>query len=621
MDRNSIIGLVVIFVILIGFSYLNKPSQEQLEAAKRRSDSLALVKSELDRAAQEQEALALQNQESSRLESNEQEKPLQNSLFAQAVNGEEKLITLENDLVSLQISTKGGAIHSAEIKGYKKYNEEPLVLFNNKNNVFGLQFWGNNNNVETNKLYFSPDRSESVIVAREGASQTLTMRLAAGESSFIDYVYTIHHGSHIIDFDIKFTNMGNVFQPNINAIDLNWEMYSPQLEKNAEKESEFTTIAYHFASGDFEELNNRNDEVDEDVDNRLKWIGYKQQFFSTFLISDDNFLNARLSSSKLLDGENIKRLSSRIAIPIDNPNQGEHSMKMYFGPNHYKTLESYEHGFEEVVPLGSWIIRWINKYIIIFLFDLLDNKIANYGVIILLLTLIIKIVLFPLTYKSYLSQAKMRVLKPRIDALNAKFTKKEDAMKKQQATMDLYKKAGVNPMGGCLPMLIQFPFLIAMFRFFPASFELRQKGFLWAQDLSSYDSIFDLPFTIPFYGDHVSLFTLLMAVTMFLSTKMTSGQMADNNAQMPGMKFMMLYMMPIMMLFLFNSFPSGLSYYYFLSNVVTLGQTMLIRSTVNDADILKKLDQNAKKPQKKSKFQARLEAMAKQQQTQGKSKK
>ncbi|MDX9770071.1 MAG: membrane protein insertase YidC [Tenuifilaceae bacterium] len=621
MDRNTIAGLVIIFLILIGFSYFNKPSQEQIEAAKRRSDSLALVKAEQERDIRERQALALQAEQERAMAQEDESQSLQSAGFANVVSAHDKFITLENELIRLKISTRGGAVYSAEVKDYKKYNQEPLLLFADDKNIFGLQFWGNNNNVETHKLHFTPNTPDTLIVASGTSSQTLTMRLAAGEASFIDYVYTIHPNSHIIDFDIRFTNMGGIFPSNINAVDMVWDMYSPQLEKNPVKESEYTTIAYRFAAGDFDELSPRNDEVSEDVPNRLKWIGYKQQFFSTFLISEDNFLNARLSSTKLVDGENIKRLASRIAIPIDNPNQDEHSMKMYFGPNHFNTLKSYEYGFEDVVPLGSWIIKWINRYVIIFIFDLLDNKIASYGLIILLLTLIIKIVLFPLTYKSYLSQAKMRVLKPKVDAIGAKYPKKEDAMKKQQATMDLYKKVGVSPMGGCLPMLIQFPFLIAMFRFFPASFELRQQSFLWAEDLSTYDSVLSLPFEIPFYGDHISLFTLLMAATLFLSSKMNSGQMADTNAQMPGMKFMMLYMMPVMLLFMFNKFPAGLSYYYFLSNVITLGQTLLIRSTVDDEAILRKLNENAKKPQKKSKFQARLEEMAKQQQVQKKGKK
>ncbi|HPF93248.1 MAG TPA: membrane protein insertase YidC [Tenuifilaceae bacterium] len=618
MDRNTIVGLVLIFLILIGFSYFNKPSQEEIEAAKRSRDSIALVK------AQEQEALEAKLAEQTEFEQQEnlddQPDPLKNTAFSQALEGDKHFVTLENDLMRISVSTLGGSVYSVELKKFKTYTQEPLVLFANEENKFGFQFWGNNNNVETYKLFFEPISADTILTTNGKSHQSLTMRLKAGESSYIDYTYTIYAESYLIDFDVKFTNMDRVITGDPGSIDLVWDALMPQFEKNAAKESEYTTIAYKLPNGDYEELNARSDADEDDVTTRISWIGYKQQFFSTFLISDDNFLNANLESTKVEDGTNIRAFASRIALPIENAASDEHNLKMYFGPNHFNTLKSYERGFEDVVPLGNWIIKWINRYVIIFLFDLLDNKIANYGLIILLLTIIIKVTLFPLTYKSNLSQAKMRVLKPQIDEINKKYPKKEDAMKKQQTVMALYKKVGVSPMGGCLPMLIQFPFLIAMFRFFPASFELRQKSFLWAEDLSTYDSIIDLPFNIPFYGDHISLYTLLMAVALFFTSRMSSGQMADTNAQMPGMKFMMLYMMPIMLLVWFNNYSAGLSYYYFLSNVITLGQTLIIRKTVDDETILKKLNENAKKPQKKSKFQEKLDAMTKQQQQLQKSK-
>lgn len=616
MDRNTIIGLVIIFLILIGFSYFNKPSQEQIEQAKRRSDSLALVRAEQERELNEQKAAAAKNLlVSDSLEVAEQAGRL--GSFAESVKGTQQFITLENELIKLKVSTLGGNIYSAELKNFKKYNKEPLVLYGDDFNVFGLQFWGNNNNIETQKLFFVPNTSDSIISIMPGSSsKSLTMRLNAGENSYIDYIYTIHPESYMIDFSIRFENMDKVVTGKPTSIDLLWDVTLPQLEKGADNEANYTTIAYKLSNGDFEELNPRGNDEKAEVPTRINWIGYKQQFFSTFIVSEEHFLNADLASKKIMDGEYIKNFSSRIAIPFESGANEEHKMKMYIGPNHFNTLKEYEHGFEDVVPLGSWIIKWINRYVIIFLFDFLDNYFVNYGVIILLLTIIIKVVLFPLTFKSYVSQAKMRVLKPQIDAINEKYPKKEDAMKKQQTIMALYKKVGVSPLGGCLPMLIQFPILIAMFRFFPASFELRQKSFLWAEDLSTFDSIIDLPFSIPYYGDHVSLFTLLMAVALFLTTKMTSGQMADTNAQLPGMKFMMLYLMPVMLLFFFNNYSAGLSYYYFLSNVITLGQTLIIRRTVDDDALLKKLNENAKKPQTKSKFQAKLEEMAKQKQSQ-----
>lgn len=614
MDRNTIIGLVTIFVILIGFSYLNRPSQEQLEATQRRSDSIALVQAK-QRALQEQ-ANALTEKETS-LNTNIENASLANTNFQGVLKGEEQYITLENELIKLKISTKGGAVYSAEVKEFKTYTQKPLEMLADEKNTFGLQFWANNQNVETQNLFFTPNTTDSTIVTKEGSSsKSLTMRLAAGESSFIDYIYTIHPNSYLIDFDVQLVNMDRVFPNNTTSIDLVWDVFAKQFEKNAKKESEYTSLVYSLPNGDFEELSPRNDENSKSESTKIKWVGYKQQFFSSFLVSNDNFLNANFSSSTIVDGVYIKRFTSRIGLPVDDAASDKHSMKMYYGPNHFNTLKEYEYGFEEVVPLGGWGIKWINRYVIIFLFNVLNNRIASYGLIILLLTIIIKVVLLPLTYKSYLSQAKMRVLKPQVDEINKKYPKKEDAMKKQQTTMALYKKVGVSPMGGCLPMLIQFPFLIAMFRFFPASFELRQKSFLWAEDLSTYDSILDLPFNIPMYGDHISLFTLLMAGALFLTSKMNSAQMGDANAQMPGMKFMTLYMMPVMMLVFFNNHSAGLSYYYFLSNIITFGQTLLIRATVDDEAILKKLNENAKKPQtkKKSKFQTKLEEMAKQQQ-------
>lgn len=614
MDRNTIIGLVLIFGILIGFSYLNKPSKEEVEAAKRRSDSLAMVRAEQEREYQAAEmARVKQKQLSDSLKLKNEEVRL--GSFAQALQGDQNFIVLENDLMKVKISTLGGRVYSVDLKGYKAYSGDSLTLFSGNQNVFGLQFWGNNNNIETQNLYFAPSTSDSLIkVFKGGDPYSLSLRLAAGDNSYIDYIYTIHPESYMIDFKMHFVGMDKVMTSNVGSIDLVWDFTLPQLEKGAKNESDYTTISYRYPNGDYEEISARSDKGNEKVSTKIHWIGYKQQFFSTFLVADENFLNADMQSIKIADGSYTKQFSSRIGLPFESGKDEALNFKLYFGPNHFNTLKSYDYGFENVVPLGSWIIKWINRYVVIFLFDLLDNKIANYGLIILLLTIIIKVVLFPLTYKSYVSQAKMRVLKPQIDELGKKFPKKEDAMKKQQATMALYKKAGVNPMGGCIPMLIQFPILIAMFRFFPASFELRQKSFLWADDLSSFDSILSLPFEIPFYGDHVSLFTLLMAVAMFVTSKMSTDQMGDTNAQMPGMKFMMLYMMPVMLLVWFNNYSAGLSYYYFLSNVITIGQTYLIRQTVDDQEILKKLNENAKKPVKKSKFQERLERMTQQQQ-------
>lgn len=618
MDRNTILGLVLIFVIMIGFGIMTQPSKEEREAMQRKADSLATVQA----ATQQQRLEAEQKQQAVMADSvQKKEVVAQMGSFAKALEGEKRFVTLENNLMKVKVSTLGGRIYSVELKNFKTYTGEPLILFEGDENTFGLQFWGNNNNIQTNNLYFAPSVTDSVISVGTVDSTSLTMRLMVADSAFIDYVYTIKNDSYLLGFDINFNGMRNTISGTMGTIDLLWDVNMRRLEKGLPNEKTYTTIAYHFLNDDFEELSGRGQEAKEEITTKVKWIDYKHQFFSSILVAKEHFVNADLKSTDLSDDKYVRNFSSRIAIPFKNDNKETVGFNFYFGPNHYKTLKKYEMNFEKVIPLGMNIIRWINKYFVINVFDFLSKYIGSYGLIILLLTILIKIILFPLTYKSYLSSAKMRVLKPQVDEINQKYPKKEDALKKQQAVMGLYKKVGVNPMGGCIPILIQFPILIAMFRFFPASFELRQESFLWADDLSAYDSILTLPFEIPWYGDHVSLFTLLMAAALFLTSKMNADQMGDTNAQMPGMKFMMTYMMPLMMLFWFNGYSSGLSYYYFLSNVFTIGQTYMIRQFVDDQAILAKLHENAKKPVKKSKWQDKLEQMAKRQQEVQKKKK
>lgn len=611
MDKNTIIGLVLIFLIMIGFGILIQPSKEEREAMQRKADSLAVVQAE----EQFQRAETEKKQKAAMADSVQKKQVVaQMGSFAKAVEGKKRYITLENDLMRLKIATQGGRVYSVELKKYKTYSGDPLVLFNGDENTFGLQFWGNNNDIQTNNLYFAPLTSDSTISVGTKDSTSLTMRLQIADSSYIDYVYSLKPNSYLVGFDIQFNGLRNTISGNMGTLDLLWNVNVFRLEKGLDNERNYTTIAYRYYNEDYEELNSRSQESKKEITTKLKWVDYKQQFFSSILVAKENFANADLKATNIDDGKHVRNFSSRIAIPFRNDNHEAIQFSFYFGPNHFKTMNKYNMGFEKVIPLGKNIIRWVNKYVVINVFDFMSRFIKSYGIIILLLTVIIKVILFPLTYKSYLSSAKMRVLKPQVDEINAKYPKKDDAMKKQQAVMALYKKVGVNPMGGCIPILIQFPILVAMFRFFPASIELRQQGFLWADDLSAYDSILNLPFTIPWYGDHISLFTLLMAGALFITSKMNTDQMGDTNAQMPGMKFMMTYMMPIMMLFWFNGYSSGLSYYYFLSNLFTLGQTYLIRQFVDDEALLAKLHDNAKKPVTKSKWQARLEEMAKRQQ-------
>jgi membrane protein insertase, YidC/Oxa1 family, C-terminal domain len=391
--------------------------------------------------------------------------------------------------------------------------------------------------------------------------------------------------------------------------DFVWGEYVPRQEKGAANENNYTDLQVKYFEDEDESFSASKAEESKVINTRLKWIAFKQQFFSSVLIADNNFANASLQSARIQDtSKYLKHYAATIGINYDSKPKYTVPMSIYFGPNHYPTLKKYNLDLEKLVFLGRNIIRVINKFVIIPIFNWLNQFIGNFGIIILLLTLIIKIGLFPLTFKSYQSQAKMRVLKPQIDEINQKIPK-DKAMERQQATMALYKKAGVNPLGGCLPMLLQFPILIAMFRFFPTSIELRQHGFLWANDLSTYDSILTLPFNVPLgYGNHVSLFTILMTVTTIISMKM-SQQTTSMDSQMPGMKTMM-YIMPVMFMFFLNSFSAGLTYYYFLANVITIGQNEIFKRMIDEEKLLKQIHANKAKPQKKSKFQERLEKMA-----------
>jgi len=622
MDRNSIIGLVLIALIFIFMGYFNQPSKEEIEQAKRRQDSISKVQQEKQVDEQKQTKQEKETSSDPSVSPERQRSSKDTALrdlngrygpFAQSAKGEQQFIILENKKMKAKISTKGGRPYSVELKKYNTYDNEPLILFSGDDNKFGFNFFANNKKISTDDLFFKPTRENDSVVAVHN-EQSVKLRLYAGEDRYIEYQYSLKPKSFIMDFNIRFVGMNEVIPHNYQVLDLNWEVNTPQLEKGANNENNYTTIGYKYYQDEVEDIRSRgNDEAEEELNTRVKWIAFKQQFFSSILVADNYFANSEVSFKSLEDSKKyLKHMTANIAVPYESNPDYTVPMQFYFGPNHYNTLKDYDMGFEDLVDLGWSLFSWVSKYIIIPVFNWLNNFISNYGIIILMLTIMIKLVLFPLTYKSYLSQAKMRVLKPEIDEINKKYPKKDDNMKKQRAQMDLYKKAGVNPMGGCLPLLLQFPFLIAMVRFFPSSFELRQESFLWADDLSSYDSILSLPFEIPFnFGDHISGFTLLMAITLVLTTRINSSQMSGAGQQMPGMKFFTTYLMPVMLLFVFNSFAAGLSYYFFLSNLITLGQTLIIRRFVDDDAIHRKIKENKKKPKKKSKWQSRLEEAAK----------
>lgn len=606
MDKNSIWGLVIIGAILIGYTYLTKPSDEEIKAMKTR-DSIARVERLHEEQLEAERVEALKKQYA---EKKQDTAALQSEYgaFAGAVQQKEEIITLENKLVKISINTLGGRIANVELKEYKTHDAKKLILWGEKNSKFGLTFFAENKLMNTQDLYFTPVNSVKTVDAST-AQQVVSMRLHAGEGKYIEYKYSLDPDSYMLGFDINVVGMQDVISLNQRDLTFNWAADIPSQEKGRKFENQYTNISYKFFEDDVESITGSKE---ESLSTKVKWVGFKQQFFSSVLIADDSFKGIELKSTDMEENSPIlKNFSAAISLPYQGSQLENYPMNFYFGPNKYQTLRKYGKDIElhSLVDLGWKMFAWVNKWFVIPVFNFLEKHIGNYGIIILILTILIKLILAPLTYKSYMSTAKMKVLKPQIDEINERIPK-DKAMERQQATMALYKKAGVNPMGGCLPMLVQFPILIALFRFFPASIELRQESFLWAEDLSSYDSILDLPFNIPFYGDHISLFCLLMAITNLVYTRMNS-QM-QSSQQMPGMQTMM-YLMPLMFLFWFNGYASGLSYYYFIATLFTIVQTWAIRKYMVDEDkVLATIEANKKKPVKKSKFQQRLEEAAKQ---------
>lgn len=616
MDKNSWIGLLMIIVVLFGWSYFTKPSEEEIARQKQKQDSIAnvirtqqLLEAQQAQQTQPQQAIVA-NKTRTEAEINDEANQFYGD-FAAFANADREYFTIENELIKVTFSNLGGRIYSVELKNYKTHDSLPLLLFDGDSTEFGLKFFAQNRNISTNQLYFNLIQGDDTELVTDHA-HSIIFGLNIDADRYIEYVYTINPESYIVDFDINMKGMQDLITTNSGFLDLNWKTYIPSAEKGRDWELQNTTIFYKFYQDAVESISGRSESDREDLTTRVKWVSFKQQFFNSTLIADNYFSNGVVTTEQAVSQDYLKQFSAEVSLPYDGKPQETFPMQFYFGPNHYKTLKGLDIELEKLVEMGMSIIRWVNVGMVIPLFNWLGKYIANYGLIILLMTIIIKIVIFPFTYKSYMSSAKMKALKPEVDKIGEKFPKKEDAMKKQQATMALYKKVGVSPMGGCLPMLFQMPILIAMFRFFPNSIELRQQSFLWATDLSTYDSIANLPFEIPFYGSHISLFTLLMTIVNLIYMK-TNDQMNASNQQMPGMK-MMMYMMPIMMLFWFNSYASALSYYYFISLLITIIQTWLIRRTVNDEEILAKLKaaQANKKAPTKSKWQKRMEEMAKQ---------
>ncbi|MBU0764513.1 MAG: membrane protein insertase YidC [Bacteroidetes bacterium] len=621
MNKNTIIGLILIFAIIIVYSLLTRPSKEEIEAEKRRMDSIREVQMQLATEKARLEMEAAQNAvlgpadtiltDSTKADSLH-EVDLQNrfGFFADAAKGKQEFVTIENSKIRVKLTTLGGRIYSVELKNYKTWDSLPLILFDGDSTVFGLKFFAETKMINTNRLFFTFQSEENELNA-ENTEKSVIMTLKAGAGRYIEYKYTLEPESFVLKFDLNLTGMQDLISGN-SSVELDWQVYIPGQEKGMDFENRYTAIYYKHQGDEVDNLTEGNADDEEKINTSLKWIGYKQQFFTSFLIAESSFPYASLHQKDLPESlRHLKKYSSTIGLNLTGSPNENIPMKFYFGPNRYNTLNDFDLDMERVIPLGwgFFLMQWINRFAVIPVFNFLENYIGNYGIVILILTILLKIVLFPIAYKSYTSTAKMRVLKPQVDEINAKIPK-EKAMERQQAVMAMYKKAGVNPMGGCIPMLLQFPILIAMFRFFPASIELRQKSFLWATDLSTYDSVLDLPFDVPFYGDHISLFCLLMTASTIIYTKLQQST-TMSGSQMPGMKFMM-YVFPVMFLFIFNSYASGLSYYYLLANLLTFAQMAIIKRMIDEEALLKKLEASKKKPVKKSGFQARLEKMAKQ---------
>lgn len=648
MNRNTILGLVLIFAIFIGWNYWMSPSEEEVE--QQRQEQLAeeredFVRDSIAEISRIQQQLLMEQQAAERIEVEVNVDDIASDYnrlrniyggFALSGEGKDEFITIENDVMKMLISTQGGRIFSVELKKYQTYDSLPLILFNSDSAKFGYNFYSQSIHLNTSDLYFQSFLPEthsigdkSVRVSGDDSTQVV-FRLFADASAdalnpekYFEYVYTIYGDQYMLDYSLRLKGLGTDITSRIPSIlELDWVTYLRKQEKTQDRMSG-TTIYFRANDNEVDYLS-ESDEDEKSFNDKLQWVSLKQRFFTTTLIIDnEHFDNPQLAHSTAEDPYSeryLKTMMATLDVPVGGFNDSRTDFRFYFGPNDYNIMRSYKLDLERQIPLGwsFFLLQWINRFAVIPVFTWLGSYGWNYGIVILLLTIMLKIFLFPIAYKTYRSTAKMRVLKPEIDEISKKFPKKEDSMKKQQATMALYKKAGVNPMAGCVPMLLQFPILIAMFRFFPSSIELRQQSFLWAHDLSSYDSIYSLPWDIPYYGDHVSLFTLLMTVSTILYTWMNN-QMMSSTQQMPGMKTMM-YLMPLMFLGLFNNYASGLSYYYLLANVITFAQMYVIRKTINEDKIYQKLQENKKKPKKQSSFQKRLEDAAKKRNKPGKKK-
>lgn len=614
--KNTIIGFTLIGVIMFGFTwYQSRQYQKQMEY-QAQLDSIAqaerLEAYALDSLNRIASGDTLDNAATTVVLSTKPAlKPYRDDNLTKAREAEASVLTLSNDKMEIAFTTRGAQPYSVKLLDYVKYDSSSLYLIPPQASEFNVNVFAGE----------SVDTKEFVFDVAEVSDSSIVMRLPFAQGGYIQQKYVLSQGSYMVHNELSFVGMDSVIPSRVSSIDLNWKTVVPRLEKGYKNEKQYSKIDYYVPGEKSPEDMGNGKNESKRLDAKFDWVAFQQQFFSSILTAPEGFESGEFGVEYFPEDDvdrNLMTCSAHARAGVDMMKAGDKVIPFdfYFGPNHYHTLKSYDRKYEKIIPLGGWLVGWISRFIIIPCFDLLGRFISNYGLIILIMTVLLKIVISPLTIKSYMSSAKMSALKPEMDKINEKYPKQEDAMKKQQATMELYQRAGVKPLGGCLPMLLQFPILWAMFRFFPASIELRQKSFLWADDLSAYDSIWDFGVNIPLFGDHLSLFALLMAVSMFLYSKMTSSQMS-NDPQMASMKFMSVWLMPIMMLFICNNLSSGLSYYYFISNLLTMLQTFIIKKwVVKPEKILAQVQASKGKPLPKSKWQQRLEAAQKMQQAQ-----
>jgi len=614
MDKNSIIGIILMAAVVFGFTFIqNRQQKEQLELQAHR-DSISLAQRQLEAPmTSSSNELTAETLEASAVKENTQDAAIyKDAALESARTAQEQIVTLENDVFELKFTTKGAQPYSVRLKDFKTYDSTDLYLFQPGENEYSVKVFAGQY-ISTNDFVFN-------IAARTDSS--IVMRLPFEDGGYIEQSYTIDEGKYSVKNRLSFVGMNSI-PKNVGSLDIDYLSIIPRMEKGYKNESQYSKLDFYFDGEKKPEEIGRGRSGSKRVESKLNWFAYQQQFFSTIMRAEKGFASGELSVQFLPENNperNLMRCEAKMRMDFRPGEDVTIPFEFYFGPNHFQTLKSYDQSYETIIPLGGSLVGWFTKFFIIPMFNFLRNYFANFGLIILIMTVIIKIVVLPFTYKSYASSAKMQALKPYIEKINEKYPNtgnQQDQLKKQQATMDLYKRAGVSPMGGCLPTLLTFPILWAMFRFFPASIELRQQRFLWAEDLSGYDSIVDFGGRIPLLGDHLSLFALLMAVVMWAYSKMTMNQNpAANDPNAATMKFMSVWMMPIMMFFICNNLSSGLSYYYLLSQLIAMAEIFIIRKTVDKQKILDRVKASEGKPVQKSKWQLRLEQAQKMQQEQ-----